>query len=120
MADFSPATRASGIRFCPGGVVEYANNCSLDEFMKLSPNDLLFWRTIEWACQHGFKRYTMGGAHPFLRKWGGTVVPVGRDRLDRTIFRRYDMKENLADEARKLLRRMPPSWKERMRKFIRK
>ena len=111
---------AAGVRFYSGSVIEYANNCSLDEFMKLLPNDLLFWRTIEWACRHGFKRYSLGGAHPFLRKWGGTVVPVYRYRLDRTIFRRHDMKENLADVARKLLRRMPTSWQGKIRKVLKK
>jgi hypothetical protein len=111
---------AAGIRMCPGGLIEFSNNCSLDAFMQLLPNDLLVWRVIEWACENDFKRYCLGGAHQFLRKWGGRVMPIYRYRLDRTLLRRHDMKENLADEARKLLRRMPPSWKERMRKFIRK
>lgn len=99
---------AAGIRFCPGGVIEYANNCSLDEFMKLLPNDLLLWRTIEWACQHGLKRYSLGGAHPFLRKWGGTVNPIYRYRLDRTLFRRHNLRENIAAMARNLAGRIPP------------
>jgi hypothetical protein len=111
---------AAGIRFYPGSMIEYANNCSLDEFMKLLPNDLLFWRTIEWACQNGFKRYSLGGAHPFLRKWGGTVVPIHRYRLDRTLFRRHDLKEDLSGRARKLLGRMPPPWQERIRKAFKK
>ena len=67
---------AAGLRFCPGGLVEFANNCSLDAYLKLLPNDLLVWRTIEWACEQGFKRYSLGGAHPFLKKWGGDVVPI--------------------------------------------
>lgn len=61
---------ATGLRFRPGGLVEYANNCSLDEFMYLRPNDLLIWQTIEWACQQGFTKYSLGGAHSFLRKSG--------------------------------------------------
>jgi GNAT acetyltransferase-like protein len=111
---------ASGVRFCPGGMIEYANNCSLDEYMKLLPNDLLVWRIIEWACDHGFKRYCLGGAHPFLRKWGGTVVPINRYRLDCSLFRRHDLKESLAGSARNLLRRMPPSLQRKIRKVFRK
>jgi hypothetical protein len=111
---------AAGFRFHPGGVIEYANNCSLDEFMKLLPNDLLVWRSIEWACQRGFKRFSFGGAHPFLRKWGGTVVPIYRYRLDRTLFRRHDLKEGIAGMARNLLGRMPPAMQGYIRKMLRK
>jgi len=109
---------ASGLRFCSGGLIEYSNNCSLDEFMKLVPNDLLVWRAIEWACQQGFKRYSLGGAHPFLRKWGGVVIPIHRYRLDRSFFRRHDLKENLATAARNLVRHMPPSVQGRVRKAL--
>jgi hypothetical protein len=109
---------AAGIRFCPGSVIEYANNCSLDEFMKMLPNDLLLWRTIEWACRHGFRRYCLGGAHPFLRKWGGTVMPIYRYRLDRTLFRRHNLKESIAGMARNMLRRMPVPLQGRIRKLF--
>lgn len=109
---------AAGVRLCTGGLIEYANNCSLDEFMKLLPNDLLVWRAIEWSCQHGFKRYSLGGAHPFLRKWGGTVVPIYRYRLDRTLFRRHDLKESIAGTARNLVRRMPLPLQRRIRKVF--
>jgi hypothetical protein len=111
---------AAGIRLCQGGLIEYANNCSLDEFMKLLPNDLLVWRAIEWACGQGFKRYCLGGAHPFLRKWGGIVMPVSRYRLDRTLFRRHDRQENAFAMARKMLVRMPPSVQGRIRKAFRR
>jgi hypothetical protein len=109
---------ASGLRFYSGGLIEYSTNCSLDEFIKLVPNDLLVWRSIEWACQQGFKRYSLGGAHPFLRKWGGVVIPIHRYRLDRSLFRRHDLKENLATTARNLVRRMPPSVQGRVRKAL--
>lgn len=111
---------ASGIRFCPGGMIEYANNCSLDEYMKLLPNDLLVWRTIEWACEHGFQKYCLGGAHPFLRKWGGIVVPIHRYRLDRSLFRRHDLKESIVGTARKLVRHMPAPVQAKIREVFRK
>jgi hypothetical protein len=109
---------AAGIRFCPHSMIEYANNCSLDEFMKLLPNDLLLWRTMEWACEQGFKRYSLGGAHPFLRKWGGTVIPIYRYRLDRTLFHRHDLKENIAGKARNVLGRMSLPVQARIRKVL--
>jgi hypothetical protein len=111
---------AAGVRFHTGGMIEYANNCSLDEFIKLLPNDLLVWRVIEWACEHGFRRFSLGGAHPFLRKWGGTVIPIYRYRLDRTLFRRHDLSESLAKTARNLLARIPAPIQGRIKKMFRR
>jgi hypothetical protein len=109
---------ATGLRFQPGGLVEYANNCSLDEFINLRPNDLLIWRTIEWACQQGFTKYSLGGAHSFLRKAGGTVVPICRYRLDRTFLHRHDLKENFRSYAGLILARLPKSWGGTVRTLI--
>ncbi len=86
---------ATSVRFCPTGLIEYGGNCSLDEFIGLRPNDLLIWRTIEWACRQGFSKYSLGAAHPFLRKSGGVVEPIDCYRLDRTFLHRHELKENL-------------------------
>lgn len=77
------------VRFLPGGVMEYAANSSLESALHLRPNDLLHWRAIEWACREGMTKYSLGGAHLFLRKFGGEVVPTMRHRLDLSILRRY-------------------------------
>jgi hypothetical protein len=95
------------LRFFGGGLVEYANNSSLDEFLYLKPNDLLVWNAIEWACREGFSRLSMGGAHRFLREFGGTLTPIYRYRLDRTLMRRHDRRENLMDWGRSFLRQIP-------------
>jgi hypothetical protein len=95
------------LRFFPGGLVEYSNNSSLDEFLHLKPNDLLLWSAIEWACREGFPRMSLGGAHRFLREFGGSLTPVYRYRLDRTRLRRHDLRENLTDWGRAALRKMP-------------
>ncbi len=95
------------LRFFPGGLVEYSNNSSLDEFLHLKPNDRLLWNAIEWACREGFPRFSLGGAHRFLREFGGTLTPVYRYRLDRTALRRHDLRENLTDWGRAKLRQMP-------------
>lgn len=103
---------ASGLRFQYGGLVESANNCSLDEYLRLYPNDLLTWKTIQWACEHGFARYSAGSADTFHRRSGGVIEPIYRYRLDRTFFRRYDLQESLRAKARLLLRKIPGRMRE--------
>jgi hypothetical protein len=88
-------------RFFPGGVMEYAANNSLDSALQLRPNDLLQWRAIEWGCTEGLTKYSLGGAHPFLRKFGGEVVTTTRCRVDLSIFRGYIVRDWLADTAKK-------------------
>ena len=77
------------IRFFPQGVMEYAANSSLESALRLRPNDLLHWRAIEWGCAEGIAKYSLGGAHLFLRKFGGQLVPTIRHRLDLSLFRRH-------------------------------
>ncbi|MGA2337924.1 MAG: GNAT family N-acetyltransferase [Terriglobales bacterium] len=108
LATFSGKVIAINIfRFFPGGLFESAANSSLDEFMHLKPNDLLQWRGIQWACAQGLRRHSLGGAHEFLLRFGGSVAPILRYRLDRTLFRRHDLKESLGATARSLLRSAP-------------
>jgi hypothetical protein len=95
------------LRFAPGGLVEYANNSSLDECLHLRPNDLLVWRAIEWACGQRFRRFSLGGAHRFLREFGGEVEPICRYRLDRTLLRQHDLREATLDVARASFRKLP-------------
>jgi GNAT acetyltransferase-like protein len=95
------------VRHAPGGLLEYAGNSSMDENIDLRPNDLLMWKTIEWGCSQGFRRYSLGGAHAFLRKSGGTILPIYRHRLDRTWLRRHDLLEAMAETGRTNLRRVP-------------
>jgi len=94
-------------RFFPGGVMEYAANNSLESALQLRPNDLLQWRAIEWGCTEGLTKYSLGGAHPFLRKFGGEVVTTTRCRLDLSTFRAYTVRDWLADTAEKARRFIP-------------
>jgi len=94
-------------RFCRGGLFESAANSSLEEYMHLKPNDLLQWRGIEWACANGMKRHSLGGAHSFLRRFGGTIVPVWRYRLDRTFLRKHDLEETVRRVGRETVEKMP-------------
>ena len=97
----------TSVRFCPCGLIEYTGNCSLDEFNSLRPNDLLIWRTIEWACQQGFHKYSLGAAHAFLTKSGGVIEPIDRYRLDRTFLHRYEWKENVQSLPHRLFHALP-------------
>lgn len=109
-------------RFFPGGLFESAANMSLDEFIHLKPNDLLQWKGIEWACSHGFRSHNLGGAHPFLMRFGGTVVPTYHHRLDRTWLRRHDLRDGAREVGVRVVRKFPPfveaairkvAWKDR-------
>ena len=105
-------------RFFPGGLYESAANSSLDEYMHLKPNDLLQWRGIQWACAQGLRRHSLGGTHEFLLRFGGTIVPILRYRLDRSLFRRYDLKEDLGATARSLLRSAPSGVGQTVRRLL--
>ena len=88
-------------RFFPGGIMEYAANHSLESALPLRPNDLLQWRAIEWGCAEGMTKYSLGGTHFFLRKFGGTVLPTMRCRLDLSMFRRYAIGDWLTDQVQR-------------------
>jgi hypothetical protein len=102
-------------RFCPGGLFESAANCSFDEYLHLKPNDLLQWKGIQWACENGLRKHSLGGAHSFLLRFGGTVVPVVRYRMDRTLLRKHDLREMMEDTAR---RKLGPVMRQRVRKAL--
>jgi hypothetical protein len=88
------------IRFAPSGVMEYAANSSLQESLRLRPNDLLHWRAIQWGCAQGLRSYSLGGSHLFLRKFGGSLVPSYRYRLDRSFLRIHTVRELAFELAR--------------------
>jgi len=111
---------ADVVRFYPGGLLEAAANFSLDEFLYLKPNDLVVWKIIEWACQQGFTRFSLGGAHSFLRYFGGTVVPIYRYRLDRTWLRRYDLREAIQAAGRRALTKTPKPVEKLVRRIFNK
>lgn len=81
------------LRFVKGGIVEYAANNSLAEFQRLRPNELLGWKVIEWACENGFAKFSLGASHPFLARYGGELFSSHRYQLDRTFLKRHAMRE---------------------------
>jgi Acetyltransferase (GNAT) domain len=111
------AIAVNTFRFLPGGLFESSTNSSLDEFIHLKPNDLLQWRGIEWACAHGLRRHSLGGSHQFLLRFGGTVVPILRYRLDRTFMRRHDLSDKVQAAGRRIVGKLPPSVEKNIRKL---
>jgi Acetyltransferase (GNAT) domain len=87
------------IRYVAHGVMEYAANSSLESALHLRPNDLLHWRAIEWGYREGITKYSLGGTHLFLRKFGGEIVPTTRHRLDLSLFRRFAIGDWIIDQA---------------------
>jgi hypothetical protein len=96
-------------RYHRGGLFESASNSSLKEFLHLKPNDLLQWRGIQWACSHGMHRHSLGGSHPFLRRFGGELVPVLRYQCDRTLLHRYELRDAAVEYGRRIVKAFPPS-----------
>jgi hypothetical protein len=97
------------LRFYPGGLVEYSANSSLDEYLRLKPNEFIQWRAIEWARSQAFRAYSMGGAGQFHREFGGTVVPEYHYWLDRTFLRNYTLKGNVRALSRRFLQAVSAS-----------
>lgn len=108
----------SVFRFAPGGLVDYSRNSSLPEYQHLKPNDLLVWRSVEWACAAGFQRMSLGGSHRFLREFGGEMAPVYRYQLDKTWLRRHERREQLVEAGGALMRRLPVRWQQAVRKLL--
>lgn len=107
------------LRFCENGMVEYAANNSLDEFQHLHANELLGWRAIEWACNRGFTKFSLGASHPFLNRFGGEIVAAYRYRADRTFLQRHTNRERIESAARNLYGSLPSWVKQRIRTFAR-
>jgi hypothetical protein len=108
------------IRLSPKGMIEYAANSSLEQDLKLKPNDLLHWRVIEWACGEGYTSYNLAGAHLFLRKMGGKILPVYRYRFDRTWLRRHELKEALGHSGMKIYHALPTRVQNQMKRVLKR
>ena len=76
-----------------------AANCSLQGALQLRPNNLLYWRAIEWSCAQGLTKCSLGGANLFLQKFGGKVVHTARHRLDSSLFCRFAIGDWMADRV---------------------
>jgi len=55
---------------------------SLRRYSASSPNMLLYWTMLDYACNNGFKRFDFGrstpgeGTHRFKQQWGADEAPL--------------------------------------------
>lgn len=108
----------SYFRMTDGGIVEYAANNSDPAFLNYRPNDLIVWKSIEWACREGYRNYSMGGSHLFLRRFGGEVISTYRYQLDRTPFKSHEKKELMQEFVLANYRRLPDQAKRALKRII--
>ncbi len=103
------------LRFCRGGLVEYAANNSLSEYNNLRSNELLGWRAIEWACANGFQKFSLGASHAFLARYGGELVAAHRYQLDRSFLKRHANRERMLRLATKTYFSLPEPIRRRLK-----
>lgn len=114
----SKVIAASFYRFCPRGVVEYAGNCSIPEYQYLRPNDLISWHAIQWACSEEFTRFSMGGSHLFLRRFGGEVLPTYRYWRDHSRLKLHDLRERTRELSLGAYKRLPTKVRANVKKVL--
>jgi len=65
-----------------GDILENPWASSLREYSRLSPNMLLYWSMLEYACEHGFRYFDFGrssqdeGTYRFKEQWGAKPVAL--------------------------------------------
>ena len=72
-----------------GGTLSNPWSSSLRRFSKVSPNMLLYWAMLEYACDQGYKHFDFGrstlgeGTWRFKEQWGATPHPLHWHQLSR-------------------------------------
>jgi FemAB-related protein (PEP-CTERM system-associated) len=75
-------TVAGGIAYAYRNVVEVPWASSLAEYRPMCPNNLLYWRVMEWAIGERFQELDFGrstpneGTYHFKRQWGAVPDPL--------------------------------------------
>jgi FemAB-related protein (PEP-CTERM system-associated) len=71
------------ILFAAGSTLHYAYGASDENYLKLAPNNLLFWEAITWGSLNGYKSLDLGrtasnnaGLMEFKRRWGAVQEPM--------------------------------------------
>jgi len=73
---------AAGVIICFRDIIEIPWASSLRKFNQFSPNMLLYWSFIEYACKNGYKYFDFGrstpgeGTHKFKGQWGAKPFPM--------------------------------------------
>jgi len=108
----------SYFRYYPKALIEYAGNNSIPEYQRLRPNELLVWKSIEWACNNEIPLYSMGASHPFLQRFGGEPVSSYRYQLDCTFLKKHTKKEAVTDFMIKTYQSLPVEMRHKIKKIL--
>jgi FemAB-related protein (PEP-CTERM system-associated) len=83
LAEYEGHTIAGIILLASGTTLHYAYGASDEKYLKLAPNNLLFWDAITWGCEQGYKTLDLGrtarnneGLMEFKRRWGAVEEPL--------------------------------------------
>jgi len=82
LAKYEEIYIAGGLFLLHNGIIHHAYSCSLEEYLRLAPNDLIQWHIIEWGNEHGFSYLDFGRSREnagnvlFKRRWGGDLVKM--------------------------------------------
>ena len=82
VVDYENNHVAAGLIFCFRDTVEIPWASSLKQFNRFSPNMLLYWKLMEYACDQGFKYFDLGRSSPdegtqrFKEQWGAKPFPL--------------------------------------------
>lgn len=83
LAEHEGKVIAGMILLASGSSIRYAYGASDEESLQLAPNNLLMWKAISWASEHGYQTLDLGrtacdneGLMEFKRRWGATKEPL--------------------------------------------
>jgi len=83
LAEYKGSVIAGMILLASGTTLRYAYGASDERYLKLAPNDLLMWTSIELGCTLGYQTFDMGrtaceneGLMEFKRRWGAIKEPL--------------------------------------------
>jgi len=77
-----PTAVASGLLLGFKDMLEIPWASSLSAYNRFSPNMLLYWTVLQFACERGFKIFDFGrstsgeGTYRFKEQWGARPVPL--------------------------------------------
>lgn len=79
LAEYEEKVIAGMVLLASGSTIRYAYGASDEQYLKLAPNNLLMWKTIELGCNLGYQTLDLGrtavdneGLMEFKRRWGAS------------------------------------------------
>jgi FemAB-related protein (PEP-CTERM system-associated) len=120
---------AAGIIFEFRDTVSMPWASALGEFSKLSPNMLLYWGFLEFACDYSFKKFDFGRSTPgegtfkFKEQWGAMPYPLywygrGLTQDDDKMVRKEEIRKLIEKTWARLPQRLVDSVGPMLRKYI--